>query len=129
MILAIDPGREKCGVAVLGTDGKIVESGIVARAEIKDTVYHYLAKHRITALVVGKSAFGKEVEKELSRLELKTNLIFISEKNSTLEARRRYWKDNKPKGWWKLLPTTMRVPPVPVDDYAAIVLGERYLKS
>jgi hypothetical protein len=80
-------------------------------------------------LIIGKSAFGKEIEKELSRMELRTNLIFVSEENSTLEAQERYWKDNKPKGLWRLVPTTLRVPPGPVDDYAAIILGERYLKS
>jgi RNase H-fold protein (predicted Holliday junction resolvase) len=129
MILAIDPGKEKCGIAVLDKSGKILENDIVPRLEVKATVYHYLSKHNTTSIVVGRSAFGKEVEKELSRLDIKANIIFVSEKYSTLEARKRYWKDNRPKGLWRLIPRSLQVPPVPVDDYAAVILGERYLKS
>ena len=29
----------------------------------------------------------------------------------------------------KLIPLGMQVPPVPVDDYAAIVIGRKYLKD
>ena len=38
-------------------------------------------------------------------------------------------QENPPKGWKKLIPLGMQVPPVPVDDYAAIVIGRKYLKD
>jgi RNase H-fold protein (predicted Holliday junction resolvase) len=129
MILAIDPGREKCGLAILDLKQHIIEKTIVARDEIKTHVPFYVSKYRISTLIVGKGSFGKDLEKELSRLDLKTNIIFVSEKYSTLQARKRYWKDNRPKGLARLIPTSLRVPPVPVDDYAAVILGERYLKG
>ncbi len=129
MILAIDPGKEKNGLAVLNRKGNVLGQEIVPQKEIKESILHLLSKHTISVIVVGRSVFGRELEKNLLRMELKNNIIFVSEKNSTLEARRRYWSDNRPKGLWRLIPTTLRVPPVPVDDYAAVVLGERYLKG
>ena len=32
-----------------------------------------------------------------------------------------------PRGLRRLLPTSMQVPPVPVDDFVAVILGTRYL--
>ena len=50
----------------------------------------------------------------------------VDEKNTTLEARKLYWKKNPPSGWRRLLPISMQVPPVPVDDIAAEVLANKY---
>ncbi|NQT30257.1 MAG: resolvase [Candidatus Saganbacteria bacterium] len=129
MILAIDPGREKCGIAVLDNDGRVICKQVVLRSHAIASVISLMAKYSTSALVVGRSASGKEIEKNLLRLDLRTNIIFVSEEQSTLLARKRYWKENKPQGLLKLIPTSMRFPPIPVDDYAAVILGERYLKG
>jgi RNase H-fold protein (predicted Holliday junction resolvase) len=129
MILAVDPGKDKCGIAVLDLSGNVLERKIVPKESLPSSLPLYSAKHGITTVVVGQSSFGKELEKDLLKLEIRANVIFVSEKYSTLEARRRYWKENKPRGLLKIIPTSLRMPPVPVDDYAAIILGERYLKG
>ncbi len=129
MILAIDPGKNKCGLAILDNSGNVLEIKIVSREDISNSVPHYVAKYGVYTLVVGRSHFGKQLEKELSRLDLRINIIYISEKYSTHEARKRYWKYNKPKGLLRLIPTSLRVPPAPVDDHAAAILGERYIKG
>ena len=129
MILAVDPGKEKCGIAVLDAGGNILERKILPKESLPSSLSIYAAKHRISTFVIGQSSFGKEVEKALLKSEIRANIIFVSEKYSTLEARRRYWKENKPKGFLKLVPTSMRIPPVPVDDYAAVILGERFLRT
>ena|SRR3989338_731275 len=129
MILAIDPGKDKCGLAVLDESGNVLERRVLSREELAEAVMRYVPKYNISTLVVGRGAWGKVVEKELVRLELKVNLIFVCEKLSTFEARKRYWKENKPKGLWRFIPTSLRVPPTPVDDFAAVILGERYLNK
>ena len=129
MILAIDPGKNKCGFAVLNEDSKVLEKGVIPRPETIKHIKNLIIKHSVTSLVVGRSAFGKDLEKEILDLDPKANIIFISEKNSTLEARQRYWEENQPQGFWRLVPTTLRIPPRPIDDYAAVILGERYLKA
>jgi len=127
MILAIDPGKNKCGLAVLEPNGRLIEKKVVAHPQCPGEIYKLIAKYKITRVVVGDSAAGKELEKEVSAILLKGEIVFIPEKDSSREARDRYWKENPPSGLWKLVPTSLRVPPSPIDDYAALILGERYL--
>ena len=37
--------------------------------------------------------------------------------------------EHRPKGIARLIPKGMRTPPEPIDDYAAVILAERYLKT
>ena len=127
MILAIDPGKNKCGLAVLEQNRQPIEKKVVARSQCPEETYRLIAKYKITRVVIGDSAAGKELEKELSAILMKGEITFIPEKDSSRQARDRYWKENPPLGLWKLIPTSLRVPPSPIDDYAALILGERYL--
>jgi RNase H-fold protein (predicted Holliday junction resolvase) len=125
MILAIDPGKDKCGVAVLDLLGDVHEKRIIPSREILALIPILIKKHGISTLVIGKGGPGKRLAAELAA----HNPVLFPEKNSTLEARRRYWEENKPAGLWRLVPTSLRTPPVPVDDLAAVILGKRYLKG
>lgn len=129
MILAIDPGNNKCGLALLNEDAEVLEQKIIPRQDIIAILTNYYSKDSISALVIGQSSFGKDLEKELSKAGLNFNIVTISEKDSTLEARKLYWQNNPAKGLWAIIPATLRFPLVPIDDYAAIILGNRYLKS
>ena len=51
----------------------------------------------------------------------------VDEYRTTDDARRAYWKAHPPRGWRRFLPTGMQVPPVPVDDFVAVLLAQRYL--
>ncbi len=44
-----------------------------------------------------------------------------------MEARERYWEHHRRRGWRRLVPSTMLVPPDPVDDFVAFILAERVL--
>jgi RNase H-fold protein (predicted Holliday junction resolvase) len=123
MIIAIDPGKDKCGIAVLNDDGKVLEKEIVSREEIKDKTFQFILEHPSSTLVIGKSFNGNKVKEELQDLNIK--ICFVAEINSTLEARDLYWRENPPKGLWKIIPVSLRLPPVPIDDYAAVILGRR----
>lgn len=57
---------------------------------------------------------------------LAVEVIAVDERNSTLEARDRYWQLFAPQGWQRLIPKGLRLPPRPIDDIVAIVLLERY---
>ena len=56
-------------------------------------------------------------------------IFVMDEYRTTEEARREYWKVHPPTGWRRLLPLTLQVPPVPVDDFAAVLLAQRYLEQ
>ena len=48
-------------------------------------------------------------------------LGFVPSLNKGLKlAKGEYWKANPPNGWRRLIPVTMQVPPVPVDDFVAV---------
>lgn len=129
MILAIDPGREKCGLAVLDNSANVLEKKVFLRSELNYEVVSFLSKYQIQTIVIGSGTSSKSLEKELSRIDLRCSLVFAPEKFSTLEARRKYWHDNPPRGLLRLVPASLLSPPVPIDDYAAVILGERYLNG
>jgi hypothetical protein len=56
-------------------------------------------------------------------------VCLAEEAETTLVARRRYFRDHPPRGWRRLLPLSLQVPPEPYDDYAAAIIGERYLHA
>jgi RNase H-fold protein (predicted Holliday junction resolvase) len=125
VIVAIDPGSEKCGLAVLNEDARVLHRAVVPNSDLFKAMQPLLADYRPTAVVIGRGAYGRKLAQEFANL----NLIFVSEKDTTWLARRRYWRENPPAGWLRLIPTSLRVPPVPVDDLAAVIIGERYLNG
>jgi hypothetical protein len=56
-------------------------------------------------------------------------IVLVDEKGTSLLARERYLKENPPAGWRRLLPSGMQIPKEPYDDYAALLLAERYLSN
>ncbi len=129
MILAIDPGKDKTGLAILDEKAKIIDKLVVFARNLPETLQEYIKKYNITEVVIGQSATGKILAEKLQKESPNIKLSFVSEKNSSLEARLRYWQENKTQGLWRIIPTSLRIPPVPVDDWAAVILGERHLKG
>ena len=127
-ILAVDPGREKCGIAVVTTEGVIVQRQIAARADTVATVAAWWQTYQPGALLIGDSTGTRELAAELRAALPNVTLTAVNERNSTLEARTLYWQHFPPRGWQRLIPLSLQVPPVPLDDFAAVVLAQRYLK-
>lgn len=125
MIMGIDPGKDKCGVAVLTTSGEIKFQRVVMTEEL-DAVLKLLAEQfELERVILGNGTTHKAAAKKISAAGLAFELV--DEKHTTEEARLEYWKKNPPRGWRKLLPTTMQVPPEPVDAIVAEILVRRYL--
>jgi RNase H-fold protein (predicted Holliday junction resolvase) len=126
MILVIDPGKEKCGLALFNKEGKVLEQKIVKRKDIFRLIPHY---HDAATIVIGDTANGQEIAAELRQHHLKQNIVLFPEKDTTWQARRHYWQAYPPKGWRRFVPTSFLTLPVPVDDYAAVIIGRNYLAS
>ncbi|OGB88906.1 hypothetical protein A2625_00305 [candidate division WOR-1 bacterium RIFCSPHIGHO2_01_FULL_53_15] len=129
MILAIDPGKDKCGVAVMEKWGEVLEKSVIGREHLPAEILRICFGNKVEKIAVGESAAGRAVERELKKFGLLDGIVFVPEKDSSRLARERYWRENPPKGFWRLVPTSLRFPPVPIDDYAAVVIGERYLAT
>ncbi|WP_419519406.1 pre-16S rRNA-processing nuclease YqgF [Megamonas funiformis] len=127
-ILAIDPGREKTGIAIL-KNSDVLEHKIINSEELMQIIKSLLEKYIIKTIVMGNGTSSKKKYDLLKQEFIDRDIVLINEYRTTDEARKLYFQENPPKGWKKLIPLGMQVPPVPVDDYAAIVIGRKYLKD
>ena len=127
-ILAIDPGREKTGIAIL-KNSDVLEHKIINSEELVQIIKSLLEKYIIKTIVMGNGTSSKKKYDLLKQEFIDRDIVLINEYRTTDEARKLYFQENPPKGWKKLIPLGMQVPPVPVDDYAAIIIGRKYLKD
>lgn len=129
LLLGFDPGRDKCGVAIVGTDGRIYFHEVVTAAEAVTVINTLQQQYRIDQLVMGNQTTASQWQQQLAQLIGSLPISLIDERYSTLEARDRYWAMYPPKGLMRLVPQGMREVPRPIDDIVAIILVERYLKQ
>jgi RNase H-fold protein (predicted Holliday junction resolvase) len=127
-ILGFDPGRDKCGVAVRGPSGSIYLHEVVPSAHVIDRLQALCQQYSIERLVMGDQTTAKSWQAQLLA-SLSVPIVLVDERNSTLEARDRYWEMFPPQGLQKLIPRGLRVPDRPIDDIVAILLIERYWQN
>jgi RNase H-fold protein (predicted Holliday junction resolvase) len=123
-VLAVDPGREKCGVAVVDSRDGVLARGVVPTRLAPAMAGEWAAAHQPDMLVVGKGTGYKGIRVALRELDMP--LTLVNEDHTTLRARRRYFQEHPPRGWRRLIPLGLQTPPIPVDDYAAVLLAEDY---
>lgn len=128
-VVAVDPGREKCGVAVMSRADGSLWQGVIATEQLTEKIRQLTVKYGLTTLVLGDRTTSGKAKEALGALLIegkKLEIINVDEHHSTELARRYYWRKHPPRGLKRLIPVTMQVPPVPVDDYVAVILAERY---
>ena len=130
-LLGIDPGSYKTGVAKVKPDGEVISAEWVETKTLEEILTKLNAEcgATIKAVIIGNGTNTKPVHKVLGQVFTGVPVIEIDEKHSTEQARTLYWQLNKPHGWRALLPEGLRVPPEPLDGYAAAVLVKRYLEQ
>ncbi len=130
-VLAIDPGSSKCGLAVVHRDdeGKLhlLARGIAQRDEFKEQLQIAFNENPFTLIIVGSGTKSKEVVHEVREQMPSMGILVVDERDTSLQARERYWEHNPRRGFRRLLPATLQVPPKPVDDFVALILAERVL--
>lgn len=128
VVAAIDPGREKCGVAVVTLTCEVVSQAVVPTHELARWLGQ--VPQPVAAYVVGHRTGRSLVLDVLRDLEVPEDAVqVVDEDRSTELGRQRYWAAKRPRGWRRLLPTSLQVPPEPYDDFVAVVLAERYLST
>lgn len=130
----IDPGRYKIGVAFAEGDSLLFSAIIPKTAE--GTLFESLRKRDWNALepwkkigdtkllegrtleriYLGNGTSSEDLSKSLSEI---CELEITDEYGTTLKGRELYWKLHPPRGFWKLVPVTLRTPPRDIDDLAA----------
>ncbi len=126
-ILSLDPGSEKCGFAIVRFDFSVIEKGVISNLDLSSTL-RKLMIHKPEVIAMGRGTFASETKKLILDSNPGLKITLVDEKNTTYEARKRYFADNPPKGLWRLVPIGLQIPPCPIDDYAAVIIAERYLR-
>lgn len=132
-ILAIDPGSSKCGMALVRRDGldhlHLDWHAIVPTGDLPERAAELQGSHPFGLIVVGNGTRSRAVVDALREKMPSVGILVVDERDTTIIARERYWEHNPRRGWRKLIPATLQVPPEAIDDYAALVLAERVLTS
>ena len=125
-VLAVDPGREKSGVAVC-IPGKVLAHRVISSADLAEVVCDWVATYGVDVIVVGDRTGSADAQRRL--VAAAAPVLVVEERETTLRARARYFAEHPPRGWRRLLPRSLLIPEVPYDDYAAILIGEAYLAA
>ncbi|HEX6971012.1 MAG TPA: hypothetical protein VF234_02190 [Limnochordia bacterium] len=127
-VLAVDPGRLKCGIAVMDAEDRIRLKEVVPNDAVLARLLAYAERFAPAMVVLGDRTGSRGWRARIERAlgERVIGLALVDEHLSTVEARRRYLAEHPPRGWRRLIPPPFRVPDRPVDDYVAVILAERY---
>jgi RNase H-fold protein (predicted Holliday junction resolvase) len=126
-ILGFDPGKDKCGVAVMDGDRNILYHQVVLTDQTIDLINDLCQQYSVDRLVMGDQTTAKQWKQQLTTAFPDLPISLIDERYSSLEARDRYWQMYPPNFFIGLIPQGMRQPPRSIDDLVAIILIERYL--
>ncbi len=126
VVLAIDPGSAKCGVAVVAQNGAVRFRAIMDALRVVEMARELIAAHRPVAFLVGAGTGSKPLLRALEAAQLDLPVQRVDESHTSELARARFVAENAPVGWQRLVPRTLRTPWRPYDDYVAIILAERY---
>lgn len=133
VVLGLDPGRDKCGFAALEREAggtiRVLMQRVIETTNLEQEVAAAVAKFSPSRLIEGNGTTSSEARTRIERALPSLAITVIDEYRTTEQAKKEYWKAHPPKGLRRLIPTTMQVPPVPVDDFVAVILATRYLKK
>ncbi len=127
-ILGFDPGKDKCGVAVMDGDRGLLCHQVLVTIEVITKISHLCQQYNVSRIVMGDQTTAKQWQQQLITAFPDLPIDLIDERYSSLEARDRYWQMYPANFITKLIPQGMRQPPRPIDDLVAIILIERYFK-
>jgi hypothetical protein len=124
--LGLDPGHLKCGLAALDAERRLVFHRVVPADQLDAALADIVAGFNVVWAVVGDGTRSAQVTAVVARHVARSVVYVRDETGTTLLGRERYWREHPPRGLWRLVPTTLRLPPVPIDDWVAVILAERF---
>ncbi|MEG0797151.1 MAG: pre-16S rRNA-processing nuclease YqgF [Acidaminococcaceae bacterium] len=127
LILGVDPGRSKTGVALTDSAGQLLRLDVLLMDDFEEGLRDFLQDVVVSLCLIGDGTTTASMQQTLKELLAPHELLVVPEANSTQEARKLYWQMHPPQGWRRLLPLGLQTPPVNLDGYAAFILIKRYL--
>lgn len=121
-IVAIDPGRSKCGLACLSPTGSVLYRSVLSVDELLPAL-QALGVDRRCDVIVGDGTGHRELLSSLIAAGLEPDLV--DERGTSEEARRRCLLDRREGCLTRMIPIGLRCPSSAYDDYVACILAER----
>jgi hypothetical protein len=106
----------------VSVDGRLLQHRVLTSQQLSELELPEGAR-----VLVGDGTGSGQLLARLAELGVSAELV--PEDGTSLEARDLYYQRNQPRGWARLVPLGFRVPPVPIDDYAAYAIALRWLRS
>ena len=116
-------------MAIVGAESGVLTRAVVPRARLAETVQRFAGSFSPSVIIIGGGTGGKDVKSIIEALPKDAPVETVDEKFTTLDAKARFFKENPPRGFSRLIPVGMQVPNVPYDDYVAVLLAERYIEQ
>lgn len=132
-VLAIDPGASKCGMALVQRDGdgnlQLLWRKVSPRAAVVANIEEASEVQAFSVLIIGSGTTSKSLLEIIRQAFPSVGILVVDEKDTTMQARERYWEHVQRRGWRKLMPASFQVPPEAFDDFVAMILAERVLHA
>jgi len=126
-VIAIDPGRSKCGLVLAEINEKKVYQAIILKSELlQNYVRNLTSAENISQIIIGNGTYGRQIKEKL--YFLKKEIIFFEEKNTTYRAKARYFELFPISGLKFFMPREIFILNKNLDALSALIILEDYCK-
>ena len=124
-LIAIDPGKFKCGLVLAEISEKKVYNAIIIKSElIEDYVRNLSSLEDISKIIIGNGTTSSEIVEKLGFF--KKEIITYEEKNTTYRAKSRYFELFPIRGLKFLIPRELFILNKNLDAISALIILEDY---
>ena len=125
--ISIDPGKYKCGLALVDISEKKVYKAIILKSElIGDYVRNLNTVEDISKIIIGNGTTSREIREKMNFF--KKEIIIFEEKNTTYRAKARYFELFPIRGLKCLFPREVFILNKNLDAISALIILEDYCK-
>ena len=126
-VIAIDPGKSKCGLVLAEISEKKVYEAIILKSELLENyVRNLIAAEDISQIIIGNGTTSREIREKL--YFFKKEIITFEEKNTTYRAKARYFEIFRISGLKFLMPREVFILNKNLDAISALIILEDYCK-
>ena len=126
-LIAIDPGKSKCGLVLAELSEKKVYEAIIIKSEVlEDYVRNLNNVEDISKIIIGNGTTSKDIKEKLNFF--KKEIITFEEKNTTFRAKSRYFELFPIRGLKFLIPREVFILNKNLDALSALIILEDYCR-
>ena len=126
-VIAIDPGKSKCGLVLAEISEKKVYKAIILKSELLESyVRNLITTDDISQIIIGNGTPSREIREKLHFFE--KEIITFEEKNTTYRAKARYFELFPISGLKFLMPREVFILNKNLDAISALIILEDYCK-